>query len=298
MASTQIYVHDTQQGKLVALATETPLLSSITAWEGFTAEQHFIPAREEPEICLPMAVLNYQIGPPVTVERWVDGRVRSQLMTPGALTVAPAGSLHRYRLPSPAELFTIAFDATLLDCAAHESVRGLSPELIEQHGGFDPWTAHLCDAIRRELAVGCPGGPLRGEVFGHSLVTRLMEISTARSPGSLARKGGLSQASLRRVTEYIEAHLSGTLHLSQLAGISQLSAFHFSRMFRASVGVSPHAYVLARRVERAKERLRYQKVRLDQVASDCGFKSQAYFTSAFRREAGVTPLAYRRATSQ
>ena len=68
-----------------------------------------------------------------------------------------------------------------------------------------------------------------------------------------------------------------------------MSVFHFAKRFRETVGVSPHAYVLHRRVRRAGQMLRRDRSSLAEIAAACGFASQAHFTTAFRRDVGITP---------
>jgi len=73
-----------------------------------------------------------------------------------------------------------------------------------------------------------------------------------------------------------------------------MSSYHFARRFKETVSMSPHAYVLARRVRRAQERLKLGASNLAEVAAACGFSSQAHLTSAFKGRLGITPGQYRR----
>jgi len=80
-----------------------------------------------------------------------------------------------------------------------------------------------------------------------------------------------------------------------LAGMCALSEYHFARMFRESFGLPPHQYLLARRVNRAKELLRSSSLPLSEIALACGFSSASHFTNRFRQAMGATPGEYRKA---
>jgi AraC family transcriptional regulator len=99
---------------------------------------------------------------------------------------------------------------------------------------------------------------------------------------------------LARARRHVEANLFGELDLSALAAAAGLSAYHFARQFSARYGFPPMAYVRARRLEVAAERLRNApRASLIDLALDCGFDSQEGFTRAFAKAFGVSPGRYR-----
>jgi len=104
---------------------------------------------------------------------------------------------------------------------------------------------------------------------------------------------GLPPRVLRRVCEYIEANLDKNVSLQVLAGIAGLSTSHFARAFRRSEGVSPHDYLVRRRVQRALELLAGTDLPLSAIAQTLGFSDQSHFTRRFRQHFGVTPSSYR-----
>lgn len=105
--------------------------------------------------------------------------------------------------------------------------------------------------------------------------------------------GRMSVEKLRRVTDYIENHLSEKLNGPQLAAVIHLSVHHFSCLFTARIGISPHKYLLERRVRRAMALLRETDRSIAQIAYDVGFSGQSHFTLHFRRVTGTTPLQFR-----
>lgn len=107
--------------------------------------------------------------------------------------------------------------------------------------------------------------------------------------------GGLAPAALRNVLDYIEAHLADALLLSDLAAQVALSEYHFARMFRQSMGVAPHQFVMQRRMMRAHEMLLTSDQPLTTIALACGFSSASHFSNRFKAAKGVTPSQLRAA---
>jgi len=105
--------------------------------------------------------------------------------------------------------------------------------------------------------------------------------------------GGLSPRALRQCDEWIAAHIDQTIRLADLARVASLSEFHFHRMFRKTRGVSPHKWIMSRRVDHAKARLTGADS-LCQIAQDCGFSCQSHLSRVFRAETGLTPGRFRR----
>ena len=78
------------------------------------------------------------------------------------------------------------------------------------------------------------------------------------------------------------------------AAAAHVNPYHFARLFKAGTRLPPHQYVIARRVERAKELLRGRdRPPLAEVATEVGFSDQSHFTRHFRRLVGVTPRRFR-----
>ncbi len=98
---------------------------------------------------------------------------------------------------------------------------------------------------------------------------------------------------VRRLREHIETHIESSLRIEDLAVKLEMSTGHFSRAFRASVGMPPHNYIMRRRVARAQELLTETDLNLAAVALRCGFADQSHLTNRFREIAGVTPRTYR-----
>ena len=108
-------------------------------------------------------------------------------------------------------------------------------------------------------------------------------------------RGQLMTWKKRRLTAYIDAHLSDPIRVSELAALVDLSESHFSRAFRSTFGISAHEYVTRRRIEVAQSLMLGSPEPLSAIASRCGLSDQSHFSRLFRRIAGETPCAWRRA---
>jgi transcriptional regulator GlxA family with amidase domain len=116
--------------------------------------------------------------------------------------------------------------------------------------------------------------------------------SASRAFSQLMR-GGLTPRAHRRVREHIEAHLDHRISIQDLAGIAGLSMHHFARAFKQSEGVSPHNYLLQRRIQRARALLASTDVAISVIAVACGFSDQSHCSRRFKERVGVTPRRYR-----
>jgi AraC family transcriptional regulator len=111
-------------------------------------------------------------------------------------------------------------------------------------------------------------------------------------------RGGLAPWQVRRAEEILCANLEGRVPLREVARECGLSVSHFSRAFRRSVGAAPHNWLLTRRVEVAKEKLRDDRLSLSDIAVACGFADQSHLTKVFTRVVGISPGAWRRALNE
>jgi AraC family transcriptional regulator len=103
----------------------------------------------------------------------------------------------------------------------------------------------------------------------------------------------LPKVRLRRILDYIDSNISTDLDLPKIAKIAQMSPYYFAHLFTETTGLSPHQYVLRRRIEKAKQMLSDARLPLIEIALEVGFSNQSHFTTVFRKQVGTTPKEYR-----
>lgn len=107
-------------------------------------------------------------------------------------------------------------------------------------------------------------------------------------------RGGLAPWAERRVRDYLQTHYARDTSLSELAGLVDLSPFHFTRMFKQSSGVTPYAYLRAIRVEQAQRLLAESDLPVIEIALEVGYETSQAFARMFRAETGMSPSQWRR----
>jgi len=209
-----------------------------------------------------------------------------------AVSVIPAGELHRTLWQRRASLIHVYISESLLAATAERILHSRTFELRTAHLVRDPLIEELGRALYRE----CETRRLC-EQFADSLVevlaTHLLRSYNDSEEFSSEPSVGLGPARERRVREYIEDSLESDLSIDALAKVAKLSTHYFADMFRQSTGFTPHQYVSRRRVERAQQLLKDADLSLAEVAYRCGFASQSQFTTIFRRFTGATPGRFR-----
>jgi len=131
------------------------------------------------------------------------------------------------------------------------------------------------------------------ESLANLLTVHLLRDYATTQPRIAVYEGGLGDRRLFQVSEYINTHLDREIKLADLAQLLGMSQFHFSRLFKQSLGISPHQYLLQQRVERAKQLLKQTKLSVVEVALQSGFNSHSHLSKQFRQLTGMTPKAYR-----
>ena len=128
-----------------------------------------------------------------------------------------------------------------------------------------------------------------------TLLATLRREATGTRTRPAGRRGGLAGFQLARIREYLETHLTDDVSLAELAGLAQLSVFHFNRAFEQSTGLPPHRYLVRLRVARAARLLTETRLSVSAVAAQVGYDDPNQLARVFRKETGMSPLQYRRA---
>jgi AraC family transcriptional regulator len=107
------------------------------------------------------------------------------------------------------------------------------------------------------------------------------------------KQRSLTQAQLERSLNHIHTHLDRELSLGQIAAVINISPTYFASLFKHSIGISPHQYVIRQRVKRARSLLLKTDLAIADIALQVGFSSQSHLTQQFKRFTGMTPKQVR-----
>lgn len=240
--------------------------------------------------CLPAAAehrVRVHTGAPA---RGVCGR-HAFVYTRGALDLVPAGASDEWCSDEPSDMLVITLPRGLVQRAAAElgqSEQGLDARCLFR----DPRIEHIAWALDAERSSG--GGALYAESLGLALAFHLLSAYASRSDGPTRDRRLLSLGERRRITQHIEEHLDRSLSLDALADTLSMSTSHFKVLFRRSLGLPVHEYVIQRRVERAKALLLQGERPAAEIALAAGFAHQSHMARCMRRVLGITPSALRR----
>ncbi|MBB4955020.1 AraC family transcriptional regulator [Agrobacterium vitis] len=219
----------------------------------------------------------------------VDGGVKSGW--PGALCVMPQGASSEWEITESFQFVHLYVQDQELRRAFTETFDQDCRQMVMPEVTFDNAPA-LEHALRRLAMAVQNGDSLAAEEATTTALTHLFVHPRYGGKANITIKGGLSPILRHRLIDYIETHLHLPITLQTLADIADLSPFHLQRMFQLSCGLSPHEWLLRRRLSKAKTLLATQDP-IAQIASACGFSSQSHMTRAFKEVTGCTPSVYR-----
>lgn len=276
------------------ISSISPILSSANAgWDSILVEYWRPPAHELPEQAPSEYIINLHFKRPAKVEIVWDGRLVNKRFTYGDITIGPPGLPCRGVCLEASDFLVLRLQPALIACAAQELSYADRIEIVPSLGVVDPQIQHIGLALKAELESGC----LSGRLYGESLATALAGCLLRRYSTSVARiqdnACGLPKYKLWSAIEYINDNLENDLTLAELAGVVQMSTYHFARLFKQSTGLAPHQYVIDCRIERAKMLLAEKKLSIVEICEQVGFRSPSHFSALFRKVTTMTPKAYR-----
>ena len=265
--------------------------SSGRGWNGFgaallgiSAGTHRIPAMAHHRI-------GVHVGPPVMARCMCEQRRYARVQAHGDADVIPAGLEGQWTDESDCKILSIWISEsfarkTLEQLELKSGVTEIRPQLQMR----DPRFQHLAWALQAELDAGDASDPLFAESLCTAMVVRLAGNGAGASIATLeGKRRTLAPRTATSVIDFIESNLDQRLTLDELAALARLGVPHFKVLFRETLGVPVHRYVVQRRVERAKALLLQGKLSTAQVALETGFSHQSHMAHWMNRLLGLTP---------
>ena len=222
--------------------------------------------------------------------------VEERQVAQGCLIYFPAGACTIAQIAGPSDVLLVHVEPEV------------RLKLLSASGLFNPLAPHRVavvpshpqiDSTIRLLAYLVASDHETASVCLTSIV-RLLLLDIAIDGAPLAesaitpRSGPLDAARLRAIDHFIEDHIEEPMNLEQLSQLAGMSRYHFLRCFKKATGVSPLQYVIARRIDRARQMLREGRDSIAEIAYATGFSSQSHLNAMFKRHVGMTPGSFKR----
>jgi AraC family transcriptional regulator len=278
--------------------TGLPILSSRNlGWENILVEQFQHPAGEgrtyyhdEHSLCLSLAPR------PVHLLQTQGDKTRTGSYAKGDFCITPAKMPFFCCWDSDDRFLQIRIASEFVQNVAIETIGGNLDrlELIPEFRTRDCQIEAIGMMLLTELQQEYSGSRLYVDALTNVLAVHLLRQYATTKPQLTIYTGGLPQRQLRQVLDYIHDHLDQDIKLADLAALLTMSRFHFSHLFKLSIGISPYQYLLQQRIERAKQLLKQSDQSIMNIAFLCGFNSHSHLSKQFRQFTGITPKTFRK----
>ncbi len=153
----------------------------------------------------------------------------------------------------------------------------------------DPVITTISDAIVGETKSSSIGGQIYAEALGIQLSVHLLRNYANIKYRESTNQARLSKRQHGKLIEFMKENLQHQVSIENLAEVTGVGVWTFCRRFKETYGTTPSAYLMEKRIERAKEMLRKSELPIKAVAAECGFSDQSHMTRVFRRKLGLTP---------
>jgi len=269
------------------------LLSSASlGWSGFGAEVFRVAAGEHRIPAFSHHRVGVHVGRPVNAVCRCEGAPKARIQSHGDADVVPAGMPGVWSDDADCTILSIWFAADFVRNTYDQLGLKSSDALIRPHFQWrDARFQQMAWALQTELEADDASDPLYAESLCTAMIVRLASTGGAANaePQSDRKRRTLSARAAARVIDYVEAHLDERLSLTELAALVDLSVPHFKVLFRETMGLPVHRYVVQRRLERAKALLIEGRLSVSQIALDTGFSHQSHMATWMKRVLGATP---------
>ena len=246
-------------------------------------------------------VVNLHLSVPHRLVQRQNGRTYEGFVATSDVAITPAGTPGYWRTDAASEDMSMLLkDSFIRRVAAEAGVGPKEIEVLPLFSAREPQIERIGMAMFSEMESGGLGGELYAESLANVLALHLLRhhSSLGRSSRRKTERGGsFSERGFERAIDYINDNLARKVTLTEIAEVAHVSPYHFARLFKSTAGLSPHQYVIQRRVERAKTLLADGDLTIAEVAQAVGFANQSHLAFHVRRLLGVSPKALQRGVS-
>ena len=223
----------------------------------------------------------------------INGRNQSVVQDPGKVYLFDRSDRTRVSLETIHDSVVIIFPLDTIEFFARERELGHVAELrAREMGQADSVLYHMALAMLPALKSPSEATAAFVEYVAIALHEHIIH-SYGGMPRRTLKSGGLASWQVSRIRDFIEENLSRDVSIAELSADCQLSCSYFARAFRASLGMTPHQWLIKRRLARAKTLMSRSDAPLAEIAAACGFADQSHLGRHFVKHFGITPARWR-----
>lgn len=263
---------------------------------GLTFAEVLMPAAEIRDDPAPVYTLCLVLQGEARLSHRRDDRCHTEWLRPGMFApITPPHAGATLHLSDVQRHLMISVSETAFDrVAAEASDRPVQLGALQERPFSDAFLGGLCRRAWSEMRRGDRLGRTFADSIASALICGLLRsASGVRRPPPAESRFRLPPAAIARIREYCLARLDQRIPVSDLAALEALEPHVFARAFKAAVGQSPQQYLIALRIQVAREMLRDGSLAIPAIALACGFFDQSHLTSTFTRLVGISPSRYR-----
>lgn len=221
--------------------------------------------------------------------------VKSGFGAPGRFCLMPKGCESRWQVGTVQQMMHLYFDEQYLKQLALTTF-DIDPRTLNLPELTFFESAGLEAMIRHQMATvdwqASENQLLMEQLTNTILVSMLQNQQVSKFTSQV--KGGLAPRIQVQVCDFIHANFHRQIFLSELAQIAQLSEYHFCRMFKENMALTPQEYLTKVRIEQVKHLCQTTTSALSEIALRCGFANQSHMGRYFKKLIGISPSAYRK----
>ena len=266
--------------------------SQNLTWDGIYLEKGENDGFTPDDVTVTQHYFAMNTGPAFEWE-WKDGRAfKTHRYETGDLWVNPAGIPFSHRIDGHNQFVLLTLEPEKITDWLPDQPLLDRQVFRRQHQAQDRHLQALIQALLIEVEMGGPNGRLYADTLATALATHFVNHYGIDNPIDFSSlQHTMERQRMGHVIDYVEAHLTDDISLADLALAAGLSKFHFSRLFKTALGLTPHKYVLKRRIERATQVLKKGEA-IATVSYQFGFTDQSHFTRVFKQVKGMTPKQF------
>ena len=238
-------------------------------------------------------IIQINNGPPFELSRKSEALLTRTICDTGNfIQLLTKGKQHSLYFDGKCPTIELSFDSEFIEKIAEKQNFAF--------GDYSNFQDPLLSSLIRQLLAATYSQVPESLYMGSLAIACAIHLTTNYAIGNkklFSLKGKLSSHQLKSVIMFIRDSISRTVTLDELASCCHLSVFHFSRLFKNTLGISPYQHVLRTKIEHARSLLKTRKA-VGEIAYSLGFTDSAHFCNAFKKFTGHSPLQYYFAITQ